>query len=127
MKRLLNLIMVAFVVILTFSSCKDDDYATKIVGTYVGYSELKIQTNAEVVIAYQKENMVTVCYDTDMDDDAKAATTPVSAKVKKSGDTYIFSGKNGVESFNGTVDGKKLNLKVYVSGTLIYDITAKKR
>ncbi len=126
MKRLFNLIVVICAVVLNFTSCKDDDFAGEIVGTYTGYSDLKVRTTAQVVIAYEKENTVTVCYDTDLESN-KAATTPVSAKVKKSGKTYSFSGKRGVESFNGTVEGKKLNLKVYVSGSQIYDINATKK
>ena len=124
MKKLFSLILVALVATFTFTSCEDEDYATEIAGTYVGYSDLKIRTTTQVVLAYEKENSVTVTYDTDMD---KAPTSPVSAKVKKSGDVYTFSGSKGVESFNGTVDGKKLTLKVYINSSLIYDITAEKQ
>ena len=119
MKKLFATLAVVLASAAFFCSCnkEDNDYASKIAGTYLGTNDFKIETAAQVVITRSDDEYVTVQYDASIDEDEKSdkelAPVGFKVRVKKSGDNYTLSGSSNVESIDGTVSGSTLKMKVY--------------
>ena len=118
MKKLFAVAAVFLISATIFSSCEkeDNDYASKISGTYIGTNDFKIETSAKVVITRSDDEYVSVQYDAATDEEKiqkELAPVGFKVRVKKSGDNYTLSGQSAVESIDGTVTGSTLKMKVF--------------
>lgn len=124
MKKTLATVALVLLSVAVITSCKkdgndkDDDYASKVVGTYNGMNEYKIESTAQVVITRNNKDYVSVQYDINTEEEEKVdkelAPAGLDVRVRKRDDGYILTGKNNITEIDGTVTGATLKMKVYI-------------
>ena len=126
MKNVIKLLAVALIATLAFSACSNDDYASKVVGTYLGLNDFKTTTNAKVVITRSDNDYVSVQYDVNSEE-KELAPVAYKVRVKPQGDSYLLSGSSNTEVLEGTVSGNTLRMTVQYSGAEIVNFTGVKQ